>query len=280
VEIAPAAGASGGEVLGAGALGQVLAGSWLGTPVALKRTHLLDPGNLEMAAIVRDMSATERQGLMQTFWKECHVTAHLRHPNVVMFLGVVVDSLITRSPLFLMMEYVGGGTLHQLLYHLPSSLTGDERKTEILLDIARGLRYLHSQEPPILHLDIKPANILITTEGRAKLGDFGEAHVIQSSSTLRQRQTLSSAGTVSIFGVGTLLYTPPEMQIEEEVKTPKVDMFSFGVLAAKVAAEKQPAPGADRIRAGGRFHFVPEPERRAGTLLPCLLLVSVNLFLI
>lgn len=186
-----------------------------------------------------------------------------------MFLGVVVDTLITQKPLFLMMEYIGGGTLHQLLYSSSPSRTrrlSDERKQEILLDIARGLRYLHSQDPPVLHLDIKPANILMTKEGKAKLGDFGEAHVIQSSATLRQRQTRQIAGTQGIFGVGTLLYMAPEMHIEEEVKTPKVDMFSFGVLAAEVAGEKPPNPGSDRVREGGQFRFVPEPERRAADL--------------
>jgi serine/threonine protein kinase len=223
--------------------------------LALKHTHLLDPSNAEMAAVVRDMSETERRGLVRTFWKECHVTAQLRHPNIVLFLGVVVDSLTAQNPLFLMMEYVGGGTLHQLFYS-PSSpplsssssssssssppISGrrlsEERKEEILVDIARGLRYLHSQKPAVLHLVIKPANILMTNEGRAKLGDFGEAHVIQSSTTLRQRQTLSSssAGTVSIFGVGTVLYVAPEMHIEAVKKTSKVDMFSFGVLAAEL----------------------------------------------
>lgn len=265
-----------GEPSGSGAFGQVFAGLWLGTPVALKRTHLLDPTNPEMAALVREMSEPERDGLVQTFWKECHVTARLRHPNIVLFLGVIVDSLITPPhPLFLMMEYIGGGTLHQLLYSSSISTTStsssssssehrlsEERKRQILLDIARGLRYLHSQKPPILHLDIKPANILMTPEGRAKLGDFGEAHIIQSSSTLRKRQTMTSPGTFNIFGVGTLDYMAPEMYIEDEIKTPKVDMFSFGVLVAEVGAEKPPNPGANLIMVSGRIEYVPEPERR------------------
>jgi serine/threonine protein kinase len=65
--------------------------SWLGTPVALKQTHFLHPTNRETAAIVESMSEEERASLLRTFLKECHTLAQLRHPNVVLFLGLVVD---------------------------------------------------------------------------------------------------------------------------------------------------------------------------------------------
>jgi serine/threonine protein kinase len=117
----------------------------------------------------------------------------------------------------------------------------------------------------VLHLDIKPANILLTKEGRAKLGDFGEAHIIQSSSTLRLRST--SPSTLSIFGVGTLDYMAPEMHSNTARKTHKVDMFSFGVVVAEVGGEKTPKPGEKlHIDEFGNTTAIPEPARRAGDI--------------
>ena len=76
------------------------------------------------------------------------------------------------------------------------------RKVEILIDVCLAVWFLHDEE--ILHCDIKPANILLTADGKAKLADLGEA---------KQITIPRLGGTVNLYAVGTPLYMSPEMVI-------------------------------------------------------------------
>ena len=120
-----------------------------------------------------------------------------------------------------MLEYVGGGTFHNFLHPSSSSSLSSSSSTPYVVslpqllpklqDIVQALLYLHSLNPPVLHLDIKPSNILLTENGNAKLSDLGESHVFNNNKTLTKiQQTLKTKG---IFGVGTPVYMAPEMVI-------------------------------------------------------------------
>ena len=130
-----------------------------------------------------------------------------------------------------------------------------DRIASILLDVSRALVYLHhSRTPPILHLDLKPKNVLIDGSGRAKIGDLGEAHVI--------RATRRATRTLSAFAVGTPGYMAPEMAIEGAERGRAADMFSLGVMACEMSSGRPPNPGAQLVRVGGVLRAIGERERR------------------
>jgi len=208
------------------------------------------------------LSTSQRQQVLRDFIKECSINSSLRHPNIVMFLGVAVDRESNNSPRFLMMELMDR-SLHDEIFPggevprqgAPMSL---DRLVSILLDVSRALAYLHSRDPPVLHLDLKPRNVLIDRSGTAKIGDLGEAHAIQST-----RRT----STMGVFGIGTPVYMAPEMAIEGLAKGAAADMFSLGVMACEMSSGRPPNPGPAIMRVTVReLRPVPEKERRASDL--------------
>lgn len=227
----------GARVLGRGSLGEVRAGEWRGAPVALKSLHLLNDMALapQQLAEVRD-----------AFEKECGLLHRCRHPNVVLFLGMVAHP--DGAPAYIMTELIEGGTLHDAVHGAaPASLC---KVLLLLLGAARGVAYLHSER--IVHRDLKPANVLIAPGDVAKISDLGEARQ-------RASETLTGGGS---HGVGAPLYMAPEMREEEAQRTPKIDVFSFAVMAAEAAARRVPQPGPLFARLRGRRVVVSEQERR------------------
>jgi len=87
---------------------------------------------------------------------EVALLAQLRHPNIVHVYAFV------REPSMLLMELATGGTLSALLLLSDMSTLPWPKRTEILRGIASGVEYLHKQQPPVIHLDLKPANVLMS----------------------------------------------------------------------------------------------------------------------
>lgn len=92
----------------------------------------------------------------------------LRHPNIVLFIGAC-----TKPPhLGLVLEYCSQGSLWSVLQNPDKTLAWEDRK-KIAMDTAKGVFYLHSFKPPILHRDLKSLNLLLDDSWRTKLIDFG-----------------------------------------------------------------------------------------------------------
>jgi serine/threonine protein kinase len=242
------------------------------TTVAIKKLHMLDAPALEAWGV--ELTPQERASVLASLIRECHTNDNIRHPNIVQFLGVVMHAT-TQEPCMLMMEYMSGGSLASLLYGSADDRQAPidtRRQVSIMIDVCCALQYLHSRQPPILHLDIKPDNIMLDgTTGRAKLGDLGEAHIVQS---VTHRTTAAAAaahaltiGTTSVFGVGTELYMAPEMRHEDEQKSSRTDMFSMGVVMCEMSAGRRPSPGPEMERVDQWLsRHVPEEERRAADI--------------
>ena len=249
--------------LGAGALGEVMRATWNNSmPVAAKRLFFMSNDPVALRAMGGALDTTTRADALRAFLKECSINSSIRHPNIVMFLGVGADRSSNDEPRFLVLELMEGGSLHDEIY--PRGVSPREgapmtldRIASILLDVSRALVYLHhSRTPPILHLDLKPRNVLIDGSGRAKIGDLGEAHVI--------RATRRATRTLSAFAVGTPGYMAPEMAIEGAERGRAADMFSLGVMACEMSSGRPPNPGPSLVRTSARdFRMVPESERRA-----------------
>jgi len=248
--------------LGAGSLGEVKRATWTnnGLKIAVKRLFFMATDAAALRAMGGALSTSQRQQVLRDFIEECSINSSLRHPNIVMFLGVAVDRESNNSPRFLMMELMDR-SLHDEIFPggvvprqgAPMSL---DRVVSILLDVSRALAYLHSRDPPVLHLDLKPRNVLIDRSGTAKIGDLGEAHVIQSTQRATQR----------VFGIGTPVYMAPEMTIEGLAKGAAADMFSLGVMACEMSSGRPPNPSSQIQFVQGSLRVVPERERRASDL--------------
>lgn len=101
-----------------------------------------------------------------------------------------------------------------------------------LVQIARGVEYLHTRDPPVFHGDLKPKNILIDENWEACVGDFGVARAIKSLE-------LHSGWTTSGVNPGTKLYQSPELLFENET-TLAGDVYSFGCLMLTVGLTRDP----------------------------------------
>ena len=161
----------------------------------------------------------------------------LCHENLVQFLGI---------------HYMPGSDLPILVMEcLPMSLTNylenektipNHIKNSILYDVSEGLQYLHTQRPPIIHRDLTANNVLLTSEKRAKIADFGVSRYFKVESE-RDYVRLTTCP-------GTLVYMPPEsltsdnMYRETRENFDKLDAFSFGVLILHVYTQKWPKPTA------------------------------------
>ena len=172
------------------------------------------------------------------------------------------------------MEFLSGGSLDDLL-HSTMELPWKFRH-QMALDIVRGLSYLHNQNPPIVHRDLKSLNIILNEDGRAKIGDFGLARV--KSATKHTGMVSKSQGDQD-YQVGTELWMAPELLNPKTAKyTAKSDMYSFGLILWEIAAREYPYQGAnnsfDLIRSWkekGQEENIPEntPEYFAEAIERC-----------
>ena len=148
------------RLIGAGAMGNVFLG----------RDPELDRAVAVKTVRIRDLAAEARQLYLDRFKNEARAAARLHHPNIVAVYDVGEDPDV--GP-YLVLEYVAGSSLKQLLTSR-GPLT-PEASVTLADQIGRAIDTAHAAG--IIHRDIKPDNLLITPEGRAKLADFGVARV-------------------------------------------------------------------------------------------------------
>ena len=158
------------------------------------------------------------ENIASRYVEECQLMSDLRHPHLVQFLGVC---FLPNSALpVLVMERLLT-SLDELLEHnpdIPLSL-----KRSILADVARGLVYLHSHNPPVIHRDLSAKNVLLNSAMVAKITDLGNARIVNF-------QPGQLARTLSRIP-GTAVYMPPEAFEDSSKYGPSLDSFSFGHLS-------------------------------------------------
>ena len=174
-----------------------------------------------MAGKIFKMSPTAQlQAIANKVCGEVITMLQLSHQNIVQCKGVC---LLVDQPLpVLLMERLKT-SLHDYLLHQDNSNLPVKGKVSILLDTASGLEYLHSRTPAIIHRDLTAKNVLLDSELRAKITDFGNSRIME----LDPESTPASLTRLP----GTLEYMPPEAQGGKIQYGPSLDVFSFGHLS-------------------------------------------------
>ena len=202
-----------GEEIGRGAYGRVFKVNYYGTLCAAKEIHSI---------LLESVSRQEMECTKTSFLRECRQCCALRHPNIVQFLGLYYPPSTSQSgsgtklPVIVMelmdeslRSYVEiaekGGTIIPYL-----------SKLSILQDVAQGLRYLH-QNPPVVHRDSSPNNILLSAHRVAKISDLGVAKAVK----LDSKNTMTKAP-------GTSDFMPPEALQGSSKYNALLDIFSYG----------------------------------------------------
>lgn len=144
----------------------------------------------------------------------------LRHPNVCLFYGAATRSA---EQLALIMEYCPNNNLWSLLQNRNIDLNWDQ-KIELAMGIAKGVHYLHSFNPPVLHRDLKSLNILLDLYLVPKLADFGWTRKLAEKMT---------------GNVGTFQWMAPEVIINHTY-TEKADVYSYGIILWEIASREPP----------------------------------------
>ena len=204
-------------LLGRGAFGEVRRGLWQGLPVAVKTLHALVPG-MSAAGAGADAdaaaAAAATDALAAALLSEIKTLASLRHPNLLLLVGLGFDR-VTRRPAALLTALADGSVFD--LLHGPGRLAApldEHHALRIALDVARGLAYLHGRADPIVHRDLSARNVLLDG-GRAVIGDLGQAKVLGGA--LARHSNSSAAGAAAHDAnqltamPGAMVYAAPEV---------------------------------------------------------------------
>jgi serine/threonine-protein kinase len=175
------------------------------------------------AGVLSDDAARKR------FRKEALALSKLNHPNI----ATVFDFDTEDGTDFLVMEYIPGTTLNQKVAAGPMT---EKEIARLGRQIAEGLAAAHDQS--VLHRDLKPANIRITTDGRAKILDFGLAKLIPPPDMESRAETATESAALA----GTLPYMAPEQLRRERLDT-RTDIFAFGDVLYEMATGRRPFRG-------------------------------------
>eukprot|EP00741_Cyanophora_paradoxa_P020987 tig00021319_g20261.t1 len=190
--------------VGVGGFGEVFRGTYKGEEVAIKKL------------LSQHMTKED----MLDFRNEVEMQSKLSHINVVRFVG----ACLTPPNLCIVTEFVSKGSLRTVLQQMGKSIEW-KNLIKMAADIAQGMAYLHSQNPAVVHRDLKSENLLATEDLTIKIADFGLARVKSHSTTMTQ--------------CGTPKYMAPEV-LKGERYNEKADIYSYGIVLWELITHKEP----------------------------------------
>ena len=201
------------DKIGDGTYGTVFTVEFRGTVCAAKEFHC----NIT----VRGNKDKDRKNAIK-FFQRC--ATELRHDNIVRLFGGYENKAAQPNTMVLVMEKMDC-SLSSLIEC--SSEISNSTKLSILSDVSSGLKYMHSQTPPVFHFSLSSSSILLTAERKAKISDIGVApHLVVN-------------GVERIMSPKALPFMAPEMK--EAKIWPTADVFSYGAIMMHTITQQQPA---------------------------------------
>jgi len=201
------------KTIGFGGSSDVYLGDYRGTEVAVKKLRLIEA----------------KKDYIKEYKREVSSLVLLYHPYLVLLMGAIAEPF----NLSIVTEFCKGGNLFELLYKKPNVNLTWELKKKILLQIAIGMNYLHTNNPPVLHRDLKSLNILLTNNIEKdsdttdiKISDFGLSRLYQKS-------------CIMSGNLGTCYWMAPEIIVNKKYTT-KVDVYSYGIIIWEMCTRKIP----------------------------------------
>jgi len=170
-----------------------------------------------------NVSPAEQAQAQQQFQLEASMLASLDHPN----LPRVSDYFTERGKHYLVMDYVDGETLEDILSRTPGFLP-ESQVLDWATQLCDVLSYLHSRQPPVIFRDLKPCNIMVNRSGTVKLIDFGIARLFKPG---KHTDTLR---------MGTMGYAPPEQYAGHGQTDARSDIYSLGATLHHLLTKRDP----------------------------------------
>eukprot|EP01041_Mallomonas_annulata_P007440 gene7440-15218_t len=158
--------------------------------------------------------------------QESTLLARLQHPNIVSFWEAFHET--SKGCFCIVMEYADGGDLSNYIKARKGKYMSESQLLQLFVQIALAMKHVHDRK--ILHRDLKPGNIFLTSTGMVKLGDFGIARVLRNTGELASTQ------------IGTPYFMSPE-QMENKKYSNKSDVWSLGCVLYEMACLKVPFDG-------------------------------------
>ncbi|GBF95597.1 hypothetical protein Rsub_08578 [Raphidocelis subcapitata] len=225
-----------GRIVGEGSYGRVYIGAWREAEVAVKQLNA--PGTAGAAGSAEgdgagfvgsggEGDACWDERLLRALSKEVDILVNLRHPNVVLFLGVCL------RPPCVVTEFCALGSLYDVLRKarrepaFAARLTWP-RRLLMALDAGKGMLYLHSHRPTILHRDLKSPNLLVAKDWRVQVGDFNLSRYMSRDSAFIKSSLENNPR-----------WCAPEV-IAEGRYSKAADVFSFGVVLWELLTWREP----------------------------------------
>jgi len=212
----------------------------------------LDPSlNRYVAVKVMTQGIATDPELRDRFMREARAAGSLQHPNII----TIYDFGDTEGYLYIAMEYVEGADLSEVMSRQdPLPVAG---KLDIMVDVLQALDYAHNRR--VVHRDVKPGNIRVAVDGRAKLMDFGIARL--------EKSDLTKSGIM----IGTPDYMAPEQVTGREI-SPATDVFAVGVVLYEFLTGRRPFDGPTLHAVLYKVvHEQPPPLKEAAPSLPASL---------
>lgn len=216
------------DFIGGGGYGEVFKAKWVGTQVAIKRFGK------------RHMS----KKALKDFIKEIEMLNQLRHPNIVLYMGVSFDQ---QRLYYLVTEYASRGSLFELL-HQKKITFDDMRIMKVAKEVAMALHYLHKRK--IFHCDLKSQNVLLAEDWSVKICDFG-------LSRYQNKFEQDNHGKI-----GTPHWMAPEI-LRGEKYTEAADVYSFGVIIWEMITGDIPYMGRSHAQITGIVGYYEESLKLA-----------------
>ncbi|KAL6785226.1 hypothetical protein ACKKBG_A02970 [Auxenochlorella protothecoides x Auxenochlorella symbiontica] len=236
--------------VGEGSFGRVYLAKWHETLVAVKVLMAtgVDIDDVDEAARALTMS----NPIMASLHKEAHMMASMRHPNVVGFLGLCTNPPCVAS------EYCARGSLTDVLRGAARSPARAaqldwSRRLNMALDACKGMLYLHSHAPPIVHRDLKSPNLLVDRHWRVKISDFNLSKLLDGSPVM------------SSLAATNPRWLAPEI-LAGHAATFASDVYAFGIVLWEMLTWELPWPTSNPwqvvtvVTEGGRLAV---PDRAA-----------------